>query len=514
MKKIVYVLCLAMMGVPVFAQQRSVKRGLCWDENRFGMTDGIVDKLSAGISWFHTWGVASSSPTSQIGQGAGNMAFVPMCGNGTASFDEAGMRKYLDAHKGEVKYLLGCNQPMPEWGVDRVATPQEAADMWPKVKQIAEDYGLEIVAPALNSDCAKVAGYNGPFAWYDEFFRLCPNSGIDYLAFHCYYNYASSVKALVNEFFYASDNYGIALMGEENKAKYPHLVGFLEEYKQRNGHYPRMFLTEFCARDGYAWPGWDGTREEFQTDQMTMSVLALEKSDLVAAYAWYVGNAAGGVEEYPRSSVLQHAYATSELSMLGKVYVHMSSFDTSKYYTPGERVLAKDYIDAQIDVYASDPFPFRVEVRPNTDEGSDSPLQVTMRDGSWATYQVEVPETGIYTITLRLKTKGGSCVLLLGDSSKEISTDDQWVVETVEVPLEAGRQSLKIENQEIGEADWFAHYITVSEFEIQPNPVATTIETIEAKGEPEAVPAYDIQGRRINNLYRGIRIKKGRKIAL
>ena len=503
--------CLALAGLPVFAQQRSAKRGICWDEKIFGMTDGIVENLSAGVSWFHSWYVESTSQTAKIGQGAGKIAFVPLAVNGQLSFDETRLRNYLDTHKGEVKYLFAYNEPLPKWGFKDIMTPQEVAEFWPKVKKVAGDYGLKLVAPALNSDCDEVAGFDGPFEWYDEFFRLCPDSGIDFLAFHCYSNYASSLRWIINKFFYEPDDTGITLMGDFYKAKCPHFVSFMEDYKSRNGHYPKMFLTEFCAQDGYNWPGWDGTSEDFQIDQMTQKVLALEKSEHVEGYAWYSGNAPCGVTDYPRSGFLKYAYADSEFSSLGKVYVNMSSFDTSKYYKPGERVFAKDYVDAQVDIN-SDVFAYHVEVRPNSDEGSSSPLQISMRDGSWAVYQVEVPVDGVYAVNLRVKTDR-PCTVLVGSGSGEVSTNYGWTEMTVEVPLRAGRQSLKIENKEVGEEDWFAHYLTVSEFEVLPNSQSTSVTNVEVSGESDASPVYDLQGRRACDSYRGIVVKDGNKFA-
>ncbi|CAN0554626.1 unnamed protein product, partial [Ectocarpus sp. 8 AP-2014] len=45
-------------------------------------------------------------------------------------------------------YLLGFNEP--NYGEQANLTPQEAADLWPQVRQQADDLGMELVSPAVN----------------------------------------------------------------------------------------------------------------------------------------------------------------------------------------------------------------------------------------------------------------------------------------------------------------------------------------------------------------------------
>lgn len=448
MRNVFRVIVLFMLvNSPVLAQQRSAKRGVCWDEKTQALTAAPIKKMTPGIAWLYNWGEAPTGTPANLGT---EMAFLPMCWN--ASFDETRLRNYLTAHKGEVKYLLAFNEPNLSTNVGGSAmTPQQAANAWSKVKKIAADFDLEIVAPALNFTGDKVGDRVWePFAWYDEFFRLVPDAGIDYLAFHSYMNWYSAVDWVASRYFYSDTDTKDEsdLMGATNRAKYPHLVKYMEDYQTAHGHYPRMFLTEFCSYQGNEYPYTAAITLDFQIDQMTQKVQKLEQSDMVAGYAWFMGNVAQGATAWPYMSVFQTNSAASELSALGQVYVHMSSFDKEKYYTPGETILAKDYIDASMDNQ-------QAKVRPNTETGSDIPLQVEWQPGSWTAYQVDLPSDGEYTLTLHMKSSQDTGFRIyhgaLGAANKRLdttlkSTNGEWQDAVTSVTLTAGQHTLLLYN--------------------------------------------------------------------
>lgn len=440
---ILVVLLVVSSSNSALAQQRSVKRGMCWDEKTQPMTDTPIQKMAPGVSWYYNWGVAPTGNATMIGTGLDQMAFLPMCWNG--AFDETQLRSYLSQHQDEVKYLLAFNEPNLSWNVGgSQMTPEQAAAAWPQVKQVAADFGLQIVAPALNFTGDVVGGKVWePFAWYDEFFRLVPDANVDYLCFHSYMNYFSAVNWVTTEYFY-TDKEENDLFHANNKSKYPNLVKYMEDYKAANGHFPRMFLTEFCSYQGNEYPYRDAITLDFQIDQMTQKVQKLEQSDLVAGYAWFMGNISGGASAWPYMSIFQTNTAGSELSTLGKVYVYMSAFDSEKWYVPGETILAKDYIDAATDTQ-------QPHIRPNTEAGSDIPLQVEWSGSSWMSYQVDIPADGQYKLTLHAKSAQAAKFRLyrnatgaankLADATLP-STDGQWADATVEVTLPAGRYAL------------------------------------------------------------------------
>lgn len=436
MQRICYIVIAVILSCTAMAQQRSAKRGVGWDEKKLRLTDGLVDQMSTGISWLYNWGLTPQGSVSNMGPGQA-MEFVPMCWN--SGFNEGTLRSYLTSHPG-VKYLLGFNEP--NFSSQSNMTPQQAVDKWPRLEQIAADHHLLLVAPALNFSGEKVGGRTWtPYEWYDEFFRLYPTARVDYLALHCYMNWYSATMWFATAYFYKdlydsskTDVYG----------RYPNLKAYLDNYKAANGHFPRMFLTEFCA-----WEN-DGTIKnvDFQIDQMTQKVQKLEQSDLVAGYAWFIGNNSSGATAYPYMSIFQSNSVTSALSDLGKVYVYMSSFDTEKYYAPGELVMAKDYVDATTDNQ-------QVRLRPNTETGSDVPLQVELQGGSIVHYQVNVPVEGEYVLTLHMRSQADATFRVYlgqtGYSNMKLnttipSTSSQWKDCEVHLNLPAGNHRMLIQN--------------------------------------------------------------------
>lgn len=230
-----------------------------------------------------------------------------------------------------------------------------------------------------------------------------------------------------------------------NSTKYPNIVEFLNTAKEKTGRYPGMMLTEFCS--------WEGNKDSFvtnpdnQIDQMTQRIQKMEQSDLVEGYAWFMANS--NYNSSPYMSAFVNNTPGSELSTLGKVLVYMSSFDNDKYYRPGEKVAAKDYIDATTDDQI-------VRLRPNTEQGSDIPLQIQLtpfdsekNKYSAATYLIDVPATGTYTFTLHANGTDNRISLTSGDHSSEMTVaghPDEWSDYTATMDLTAGKNTLSIAN--------------------------------------------------------------------
>lgn len=425
-----------LLAVPGLAQQKSAKRGIGWDEKTQPITNAPIEKMLPGVSWFYNWGPAPTWGATNLGTADG-MGFAPMCWNG--NFNETTIRNYVKSHSG-VKYLLGFNEP--NFSAQANMTPESAAIRWPSVEKLAEEYGLTLVAPALNFTGEKVGGRTwSPYEWLDEFVKQYKTKygkfpKMDCLALHCYMNWYSSNTWFATEYIY-SDLYNPS---KDAYGKYPNLVAFLDDFKAANGHFPRMMLTEFCAyeRDGSI------TGVDFQIDQMTQKIQKLEQSDLVEGYAWFMGNAGGGATAFPFMSVFQTNSSSSNLSVLGLVYVHMSSFDTSKYYNIGELIQAKDYIDASTDNQ-------QVKLRPNTDSDSELPLQADFHPGVWTKYQLDIPASGTYNVTLRMKSSADITLYFYIDGKVKsrpqiASTGGAWAEREFEADFTAGKHSIMIYN--------------------------------------------------------------------
>lgn len=399
----------------------SAKRGVCWDERTVALDAGHASLLTPGVCWVYNWGPDAAN-TGVYGEDFG---FQPMAWN--SAYDEARIRAWLSAHP-ETRWLLGFNEP--NFADQARMTPAEAAAAWPALEAIAAGYGVKLVAPALNFSASQVGGrvWN-PYEWYDEFFRLRPDAVVDLLALHCYMNWYGANTWFATEYFYA-DLYNPA---KDCYGRYPHLVGFLDRYKEANGHFPKMMLTEFCS-----WEN-DGTikNADFQIDQMTQKVQMLERSDLVEGYAWFMANDANGAAAYPYMSLFERNSTGSGLSELGKVYVGMSAFDTSRFYLPGEIIAAKDYVDATTDDR-------QIRVRPNTDASSSASLQIEIPAAGYAGYQIDVPAAGNYRFVFRVKTLTAASLTLYIDSKKDKTvnisdTSGEWTDIGLETALAAGR---------------------------------------------------------------------------
>lgn len=425
------VLALALAS-PAFSQQRSAKRGVCWDEKTQPLTAATLQKLAPGVSWLYNWGVAPTATAAPIGPD-GLVAFAPMCWNG--AFNETALRSYLDTHPG-VTYLLGFNEPNISGASGGSSmTPQQAADAWPRLEKIADDYGLKLVAPALNFSGDVVGGtvYSTPYDWLEAFLALYPTARMDYLCLHCYMDYASAVNWFATDYFYKD------VFSEANRAKYPRLVSYLDSH----GELP-LFLTEFCAMGNDFRGNGLTITPTLQIDHMTQKLQYLEQSPRVAAYAWFMAN--GDATKTPYWSLMQRNTAASDLSEVGKVYVYMSAFDTTRHYVPDELIAAKDYIDASVGDQ-------QVRLRANSDEATaaDLPLQVELLPSAWASYQVELPTAGEYALTLRCNASDSHSLWVYVDGKKTATatlaaTSAQWDDRTLTLTLPTGRHRLMVFN--------------------------------------------------------------------
>lgn len=420
------------LASPAFSQQRSAKRGVCWDEKTQPLTAATLQKLAPGVSWLYNWGVTPTATAAPIGPD-GLVAFAPMCWNG--AFNETALRAYLDTHPG-VTYLLGFNEPNISGASGGSSmTPQQAADAWPRLEKIADDYGLKLVAPALNFSGDVVGGtvYSTPYDWLEAFLALYPTARMDYLCLHCYMDYASAVNWFATDYFYKD------VFSEANRAKYPRLVSYLDSH----GELP-LFLTEFCAMGNDFRGNGLTITPALQIDHMTQKLQYLEQSPRVAAYAWFMAN--GDATKTPYWSLMQRNTAASDLSEVGKVYVYMSAFDTTRHYVPDELIAAKDYIDASVGDQ-------QVRLRANSDEATaaDLPLQVELQPSAWASYQVELPTAGEYALTLRRNASDSHSLWVYVDGKKTATatlaaTGAQWDDRTLTLTLPTGRHRLMVFN--------------------------------------------------------------------
>ena len=398
---------IAGVAIAAMAQPpRSAKRGV--SENGFNKTEEI-NALTQGVGWFYNWANLPNSYIADVVGPGTDMEFVPMIWS--ASFNEQALRNYLDEHPG-VKYLLGYNEP--NFAAQANMTPDSAARLWPIVEKIAADYGLQLVAPALNYSGEKLKDGKiyQPNDWMDAFLAAYPQAHFDYLALHCYMN--SSAAQL----------------------------GYVENFARRYGK--QVWLTEFCA--------WEGSVDSAtQKRTMVQKIQDLEQSPYVFRYAWFKAKGSNSAPFYRlliNQNMLTHEPPVGTLSGAGRIYVNMSSFDTTYYWHPGQVMPAKDYVDSQ-----------SVMVEENTDAESSQVLQISEFDVyARAEYMVEVPTDGNYDLRLRLSSRAflqspqlrvycdGECV---ADQIMPVTgmTDaqDMWKTQMIQkIPLKAGKHRLQL----------------------------------------------------------------------
>ncbi|MBR5052290.1 MAG: hypothetical protein IKW91_03595 [Bacteroidaceae bacterium] len=467
--------------------RRSEKRGLC--ENNPHYTRAWADSLKVGISWTYNW--ATTPNPDGLSTGADDdILFAPMCWN--QRFEESKLRNYLNSHPA-TKVLLGYNEPnftSGDGGSNII--PSVAAQNWPKVEKIAEDYGLTLVSPAMNFGYQKLSDGKvwGLDEWLGAFIEEYQNRNdgrdprMDCIALHTYMNWASAVDWYVNEYLYSEE-------------RDPRLLAYFE----RNGR-KKVMLTEFCAwegdKDGFV------TTEESQTDQMVEKVRVLEQSPNVAGYAWYMGIGGSFANNFPYYHIFGGSDNNLQFTDLGLVYTHMSSFDTLCYYKPGQMIAAKDYIDMR-----------ECKMRPNTDEESPFAIELTrfQQYKNWKNetitpyveYLINVGSSKRYTLSLRLCNTSGTTIDIFVDGKKKTtarlaSTGGKWVTQTVNLSLTSGNHKLRLNN--IKQSDNRMNWLRIEGEE-------TGI--VSPLGEAEEGVIYDLSGRPASKGQRGLLLHIGRE---
>ena len=247
MKKLILLAAVILAGA-MSLQAKSPKRGLSEDTFQY---KAQLAAVAPGVSWYYNWGPS----VGRYLAGETEMEFVPMCWNG--NYDAGAIRAYVGAHP-EVKYLLGFNEP--NFTKQANMTPAEAAAKWTEVQALADELGLQLVAPALNY--SPNPPYQSPTQWMDEFVAIVGKDAFDYTAIHSYGGFGV-MKDLATTFH---ERYG-----------------------------KPVWVTEFCL-----WPN-EGDPNSYvapdsQIAAMMQSVEWLEKTEWIYRYAWFkaIGNSSSG----------------------------------------------------------------------------------------------------------------------------------------------------------------------------------------------------------------------------
>ena len=399
LEKSIVLFLVCIFSITVNAQKvRSEKRGV--SEDNFNYAEDI-ESLSAGVSWFYNWGSTPPAVLNNITDPNKTMTFIPMAWNG--DFNEAEIRTCLTNHP-EIKYILGFNEP--NFTVQAHMTPAEAAELWPRIEKIADDFGLKIVGPALNY--SPNPPYTDPVTWYDEFFSIYPEARCDYLALHCYMDGADGMMSFINK--------------------------IAERYDRK------IWLTEFCA-----WEDKSITPET-QRNSMVQKIEALELSPVVEKYAWFKARGATAYPYYPLVRYPGAIVPKGTLTDLGEVYVNMSTFDLDYYYSVGSKIPATNYVKSEF-----------ISLEKNSDPESPFKLQIEKFGIARSVdYLVDFPEGGTFPLYLRMASVDNlfnPYIEVYSDGNKvgeqefeATGSVDNWQTKSMSVTLPAGKQRITLKS--------------------------------------------------------------------
>jgi hypothetical protein len=384
--KILFTFLLSILFLSAFSQTKSLKRGLSYGNHT---TEDLV-KLSTGVSWYYNWYHQPEAAVLDTYDDNG-FDYVPMAWNG--SFNKQAMHDFLSTHP-DVKYILGWNEP--NFKDQANMTPSQAAALWPDIEELADEFGLEIVGPAVNycGNCVSEGGitYTDPIKYLDDFFAACGNCRVDHIAIHCY---MANVSAL------------------------QWYVGLFKKYGKP------IWLTEFAA--------WEG---EVTLDQQKSFLIGavdyLENDPEVFRYAWFTGRHNGA----PYIGLLN---TPGQLTELGNIYMNMPLHDPEAFTVIPAKVEAEAYnrmsgvlLELTQDV-----------------SGIANVGYIDVND--WMEYNVDVPEEGIYLMYARVASSKETSVQILDGANLSTTLQipntggyQQWQTFHATLNLTAGKHTIRL----------------------------------------------------------------------
>jgi hypothetical protein len=368
-------------------QQISAKRGVAYGQN----SASDLDVLSQGVSWWYNWYFQPETAVIESYTSYG-FDYVPMAWNG--DFKKEQMRTFLLSHP-DVKYILGWNEP--NFIAQANMKPSEAAAKWKDIEDLADEFDLQIVGPAVNwcGECVSENGvtYTDPVKYLDDFFAACVGCRVDHIAIHSYMSNVFALKSYVDMF----KKYG-----------------------------KPIWLTEFAS-----WEGSPTLAE--QKSYMIGAVDLLENDTSVFRYAWFTGRHNGP----PYIGILMNGQPA--FTELGEIYVNMPLHDENHFTPVPARIEAEQYNSMN---------GILLESTSDTD-GFANVGYIDPND--WLTYGIEVQNSGEYNFRVRMAgTVSSAMKIYLGDTLiKTITLPNtngwqNWQTFTDKVEIPAGKHILKL----------------------------------------------------------------------
>ncbi len=452
MKHIITISLVMFIGLTLSnAQTRSFKRGLGYNNL---LTEDVA-ALAPGMAWGYNWGHSGSGNDPAFSEY--NIEFIPMAWNG---LNKSTIRNLLSKHP-EIKYILGFNEP--NFKDQANLTPAQAVERWSDIEEIADEFGLTIVGPAVNY--SPDAPYQDPLKWYDEFFSLCPECRVDHIAIHLYMSTASAIKSNIEKF----KKYG-----------------------------KPIWLTEFCA--------WEtGTTEKSQKKFLVEAFDYLETEPAVFRYAWFKER--GWSDAHPYMQLLNRS-KEGVLKDLGAVYTHMSSYDDNFYFSIDEEIPSEHYIRMK-----------GINLEQTTDASGNINICEFDAPADWVDYNIDIPESGEYNVFFRLSAEYPDESIIkisvndqeIGEMTIEKKGVDVWDTQSFKAQFVAGKQKVRVAFKKGGvRLNWWAiskdenlfastESVINNNLRIYPNPVKNILQ-IDLPIGNSTITLYDIAGKKVLSL--------------
>ncbi|NHN25285.1 T9SS type A sorting domain-containing protein [Flavobacterium jejuense] len=335
-KKIFSLLFIILISNNLSAQ--SPKRGIAYGHH--SVADLVA--LSPGITWWYNWSIQPDNDV-QSNYASIGVEFVPMAWNN--SYD---LNTFISNIRPGAKYLLAFNEPNFNDGARM--TPQEAVNFWSRIETVAATKNLEIVSasPAFNGP-NNYGGYSSPIAWHDDFFALCPNCKVDYIAGHAY----------------TSQNNPYSVIGE---------IGLLKKYGKP------IWVTEFANRV---------IQSSADKIAFMMTITnAFEADPDIYRYSWFTGRVPDTWTDMLEGQLLSPTNGV--LSAIGNEYINVS-YTLKKIDIPGRIIGNNHYRRKGTDLE-------------NTNDGGTIQNVTDINVNDWGEYMLNVPTAGNYNMTFRVAT--------------------------------------------------------------------------------------------------------------
>jgi len=306
----------------------SDKRGVCYNS----LNEDEVRVLSnSNVKWVYNWGTHPSAKEDELFSRYG-ILYIPMQWGRTTAQSLAELRAYYSSHP-ECKYLLGFNEPNLGAGVGGSGiTPSAAAADWEKLEQLAEEFDLELVGPALQYSGERLSDgvvYDTPKKWMDAFINAyknthgCRSPRYDYFCLHCYMNWPQAQS------------------------------GYIKEYVKEYGK--KVWLTEFCA-----WEYNNGGQNESAAAQKSSMIQKVDFLDSYAGadkYAWFMSSQ--HTSDIPFNSLFTKVGSDGSLTIVGEEYLYRgmdSSVLLAKNLEQAQVLLETSVAGSEPGMYPSDKY--------------------------------------------------------------------------------------------------------------------------------------------------------------